>query len=232
MLGKVFNPRGNPPPADPNDPNAQQARMQPQTAVVGGNMIFSTGSGVEKMKTPSTEPRQDLTDALASGGSATFHLALNPATLKSNPIFSALVSSRLGGGNGGANAAAPPFSDPEWDAVTWMSVSVTAPPKESGNCTFQCKDSDSATALSELIAKKLADGKTDFVNREKISPDDYDKLAAAVKPAVSGTQVVISLDQNAIDTVIGPLFTKSMQGAPPPSGQPADNAAPTDNNGM
>ena len=101
-LTKVLNPRGNPPPADPNDPNAaQQARMQPQTAVVGDAIVFSTGSGLEKMKTPSTEARQDLTDGLAAGGDATFRLVLTPATLKNNPLFAAIVNSRMGGQNGG-----------------------------------------------------------------------------------------------------------------------------------
>src|SRR5208282_1029610 len=39
-LAKVINPHGNPPPGDPNDPNAaQQARMMPQTAVVGDAII-------------------------------------------------------------------------------------------------------------------------------------------------------------------------------------------------
>ena len=101
VLAKVVNPHGNPPPADPNDPNAaQQARMMPQTAVVGDNIVFSTGSGLEKMKTPSTEPRQDLTDGLAAGGDSTVHLVLTPATLKNNPLFAAIVNSRMGGQNG------------------------------------------------------------------------------------------------------------------------------------
>jgi hypothetical protein len=185
-LAKVFTPNGNPPPADPADPNAaQQARMQPQTAVVGTSMVFSTGAGIAKMKTPSAEPRQDITDALASGGDATVHIVLNPAALKTNPLFSAIVNSRMGGQNPGGAPPQPPFSDPQWDAVTWMSLSLTAPPKEAGNCTIQCKDADSASALSDLITKKIADGKADFISRQKMSADDYDKLAAAVKPAVS-----------------------------------------------
>ena len=228
-LSKVINPRGNPPPADPNDANAvTQARMQPQTAVVGDTIVFSTGSGIAKLKTPSTEPRQDLTDGLAAGGDATFHLVLTPATLKGNPLFGMLVTQRMGGGNGAAPQT-PPFSAPEWDAVTWMSVTLTAPPKESGTCTIQCKDSDSASALSDLLTKEMQDAKNDPGKRGNIDPDDFAKLIAAAKPAVSGTQVVISLDQNTIDSVIGPLISKSVHAPAPPAGQPTDNAAPTDN---
>jgi len=52
-LAKIFNPRGNPPPADANDPQAaQRQRMQPMTAVVGTSMVLSTGAGLEKLKTP------------------------------------------------------------------------------------------------------------------------------------------------------------------------------------
>ena len=229
-LAKVVNPHGNPPPADPNDPNAaQQARMMPQTAVVGDNIVFSTGSGLEKMKTPSTEARQDLTDGLAAGGDSTVHLVLTPATLKNNPLFAAIVSSRMGGQNAGAAPQQPPFSEPQWDAVTWMSVSLTAPPKASGNCTIQCKDSDSASALSDLINKKMEDAKSDPTKRGNIDADDFDKLITAVKPAVSGTQVVISLDQDTIDNVIGPILTKSMQSARPAAAPPP---TPADNGGM
>jgi len=228
-LAKVLNPRGNPPPADPNDPNAaQQARMQPQTAVVVDAIVFSTGSGLEKMKTPSTEARQDLTDGLAAGGDATFRLVLTPATLKNNPLFAAIVNSHMGGQNAGAPQT-PPFGEPQWDAVTWMSVTLTAPPKESGNCTIQCKDSDSATALSDRITKKMDDAKTDPTKRGNIDAGDFDKLLAAVKPAVSGTQVVISLDQDAIDNVVGPIVIKSMQQTARPAAAPA---APADNSGM
>jgi len=230
-LAKVINPHGNPPPADPNDPNtAQQARMQPQTAVVGNAVVFSTGSGLEKMKTPSTEPRQDLADALSAGGDATLRLVLTPATLKNNPLFAAIVSSRMGGQNAGG-AQQMPFSEPQWDAVTWLSVSLAAPPKESGNCTIQCKDSDSATALSDLITKKMQDAKNDPSKHGNIAADDFDKLIAAAKPAVSGTQVVIAVDQDTIDNVIGPIVIKSMH-AGHPAGQPTDNSVPTDNNGM
>jgi hypothetical protein len=223
-LAKVFNPHGNPPPGDPNDPNAaQQARMQPQTAVVGNVIVFSTGAGVDKLKTPSTEARQDLADALASNADSTVHLVLTPATLKNNPLFGAIVSSKMGGGNGGAPPK-PPFSDPQWDNVTWMSVSMNSAPNVSGNCTIQCKDADSATALSDLLTKNMEDAKNDPTKRGNISADDFDKLIAAVKPAVSGTQVVISLDHDAIDNVVGPILSKSMQhqskpAAPPP---PAD----------
>ena len=110
-----------------------------------------------------------------------------------------------------------------------MSVTLTAPPKESGNCTIQCKDSDSATALSDLINKKMEDAKNDPSKRGNIGADDFDKLIAAAKPAVSGTQVVISIDQDTIDNVVGPILTRSMQGAPKPAAAPA---APADNSGM
>lgn len=232
-IEKLINPRGNPPPADPNNPNAaQQARMAPQTAVVGDAVIYSTGSGIEKFKTPSTEARQDLTDALAAGGESTVQIVLNPASLKNNPLFAAIVGSRMGGGGAPGAAPQPPFSDPQWDAVTWMSVSLTAPPKSAGNCTIQCKDSDSATALSDLITKKMQDAKDDPSKRGNFDADDFAKLIAAAKPAVSGTQVVIALDQDTIDNVVGPMLTKSMvvQRAAPAG--PTPPPPPADNSGM
>ena len=233
-LAKVINPSGNPPPPDPNDPNAaQQQRMMPQTAVVGNALVMSTGAGIDKMKTPSSQPRQDLTDALAAGGDSTLHLVFTPASLKDNPLFGAMVMSRFHS----SQQQQPPFSDPHWDSVTWMSVSFVAPPKESGNCTIQCKDSDSATALADYLNQQMQDAKNGATSRPAADADDIAKLIDAAKPTVSGTQVVVSLDQNTIDNVVGPMLTKQMSHAPAPApagpmGQPTDNSAPADNNGM
>ncbi|HEY1922676.1 MAG TPA: hypothetical protein VGG44_07900 [Tepidisphaeraceae bacterium] len=230
-LAKIFNPNGNPPPpADPNDPQAaQMQRMQPTTAVVGTTMIFSTGSGVDKLKTPSTEPRPDLTDALSAGGNAALRVAFVPSTLKNNPFIAAMLNSRGPGGQA-------PFADPQWDAVTWMSISVSTPPKASGNCTIQCKDADSAAAMSDLITQKLASGKADATAKGNITADDYDKLSAAMKPTVSGSQVVIALDQDTMDNVIGPMMFKTMHGQNSSQSttpqQPQGPPGQPDNNGM
>jgi len=228
-LAKVFNPRGNPPPGDPNDPQAaQMQRMQPTTAVVGTSMIFSTGAGVDKLKTPSSEPRPDLADALsAGGGDAVLRLAFVPSTLKNNPFIAAMLSGRGGAGQ------QPPFADPQWDAVTWVSISVSTPPKASGNCTIQCKDADSATAMADLVTKKIQAGKDDPTQRGNISADDYDKLSVAMKPKVDGTQVVIAIDQETMDNVVGPLLFKATQhnqAGPGPAASPPP--APDSNNGM
>jgi hypothetical protein len=75
----------------------------------------------------------------------------------------------------------------------------------------------------------MEDAKNDPSKRGNIDADDFDKLLAAVKPTVSGTQVVISLDQDTIDNVIGPILTKSMQSSRPAATPPP---APPDNNGM
>jgi hypothetical protein len=227
-LAKVFNPRGNPPPGDPNEPQAaQMQRMQPTTAVVGTTMIFSTGAGVDKLKTPSSEPRPDLADALAAGGDGpSLRLAFVPSTLKNNPFIAAMINGRGGTGQ------QPPFADPQWDAVTWVSISVSAPPKASGNCTIQCKDAGSAAAMADLVTKKLQSGKNDATQQGNISPEDYDKLSVAMKPKVDGSAVVIAIDQDTMDNVVGPLLFKATQhnqagpgpGAPPPP--------PPDNGGM
>jgi hypothetical protein len=229
-LEKVFNPRGNPPPADPNDPQAaQMQRMQPMTAVVGTSMVFSTGSGIDKLKTPSVEPRPDLSDALSSGGDSTLKIAFVPSALKNNPFVGAMLSARRGGPGG---PATPPFAEPQWDAVTWMSISISAPPKASGNCTIQCKDADSATAMADLVTKKIQSGKDDATQRGNLSADDYDKLATAMKPKVDGTQVVIAIDQDTMDNVIGPMLFKATQHGPGgPQGQQAP-PPPADNGGM
>jgi hypothetical protein len=225
-LAKIFNPRGNPPAGNPNDPNAaQMQRMQPTTAVVGTSMVFSTGAGVDKLKTPSAEPRPDLTDALSAGGSAVLRVAFVPSTLKNNPFIAAMLNGR---GPGGPQ---PPFAEPQWDAVTWMSISVSTPPKASGNCTIQCKDADSASAMADLITKKIQTGKTDATAQGNISPEDYDKLSVALKPKVDGSQVVIAIDQDTMDNVVGPMMFKASQHNQRTETAPQPPAAP-ENNGM
>jgi hypothetical protein len=226
-LAKVFNPRGNPPAADPNDPNAaQMQRMQPTTAVVGTAMIFSTGAGVDKLKTPSTEPRPDLTDALSAGGSAALRVAFVPSGIKNNPFIAAMLNAR------GAGGSQPPFAEPQWDAVTWMSISVSTPPKASGSCTIQCKDGDSASAMADLITKKIQTGKADATQQGKMSPEDYDKLSAALKPKVDGSQVVIAIDQDTMDNVVGPMMFKATQQHGRADGPPPQQQPQPENNGM
>ncbi len=230
----MFNPNGNPPPPDPTDPNAaQMQRMRQQTAVVGNALVYSTGPGVDKLKTPSNEPRPDLADALLAAGNGTVRIAFVPSSLKASPIFMMMMSARRTA-NGGP--VQPPFSDPQWDAVAWVSVSITSPPKESGNCTIQCKDADSATALAGLITKKIQDAKNDPTQRGNISAGDFDKLAAAVKPKVDGSQVVMAMDQDTMDNVVGPILARAAQHnqtqPPPPQAPPAGPPPPPDNNGM
>jgi len=234
VLAKVF-PQSNAPPPDPNNPNAAQiSRMQPKTAVVGTAMVFSTGAGVEKLQTPSTEPRPDLTDALTAGGASPVRIALTPGTLKNNPFFAMMMNAgRRGAGANPPGASDVPFSEPQWDSVTWMSVSISLPPKESASCTIQCKGADSASAMADLINQKMQDGKADPAKRGNITPDDYDKLISAVKPTVTGDQVVIAVDQDTIDNVIGPIMMRAMRrGGPGPAAPGPAAAPPADNNGM
>jgi hypothetical protein len=238
-LGKVFEIPNMPKP-NPNDPNAAaQARMMPQTAVVGNAMIFSTGAGIDKFKAPSSEPRQDLVDGLTAGGNSTLQLSLTPANLKTNPFFKMMVSQMMNGGGGpgapqGGQQQGGLLSEPQWDNVTWVSVSLTSPPKEGANCTIQCKDADSAAAMQDLINQKIQAVKDDPTKRGDWSADDFNKLAAAAKPSVDGSKVLITLDADTIDNVVAPMVMKvglvhatatpapaQPGGGPPP---PADNA--------
>ncbi len=210
-LAKVFPQPPAAPAGMPADGAAQWARMQPATAVVGNVMVFSTGAGVDRMKTASTEPRPDLTDALAAGNGGAMRIAVSPSTLKNNPFFAMMMAQMNRAASAQGLPPASPLSDPVWDGVTWVSLSVSAPPKESGSLTIQCKDADSAGAMSSWISQQVAEGKAQNAPSQMgVSADDYDRLAAVMKPAVRGTQVVISVDQDAIDNVIGPIFIKSM----------------------
>ena len=242
QLQKVFT---VPMPAvDPNDPNAaMMQRMRPQTAVVGGNIVFSTGPGIDKLKAPSAEPRQDLVDGLAAGGSAPIQISVTPSTLKNNPFYKMIVASIMmqhGGQAGAQGQQDTPLSEPQWDSVTWVSLSLTLPPKESANCTIQCKDADSASALADLINKKEQAIKDDPTKHGDLSNDDFNKLMTAAKPSVTGTQLVFTLDQDTIDNVLGPMMAKMAQhqaagGAQGQPGQAPANAgappAPADNGG-
>ena len=232
-LAKVF-PQSSAPPPDPNNPSAAQM-TQPKTAVVGDAMVYSTPAGVEKLQTPSTEPRPDLTDALTAGGASPLRIALTPGTLKNNPFFAMMVNAGRRGGGGPNQPGGPqvPFSESQWDAVTWMSASLNLPPKESASCTIQCKDAGSASALADLINQKMQDGKAANTKPGNIIPEDYDKLILAMKPTVTGSQLVIAVDQDTIDNVIGPIMLRTMRHGGPGPGTPSPaTPPPADNNGM
>jgi hypothetical protein len=233
-LAKVF-PQPNPTPAGmAADSAAQWQRMQAATGVVGKMMVFSTGAGVDRMKTASAQPRQDLLDALSSTSGGAVQIVFNPATVKNNPFFQLILSQNMPPADAGAAPPASPLSDPVWDSVTWVGVSLTAPPKEAGNFTVQCKDADSASEMSDWISQKLKDWKALAVKSGGISGDDYDKLAAIIKPQVKGTQVVVSVDQDAVDNVIGPIFMKNMVYTlhPEAATMPATMPVGATNNGM
>jgi hypothetical protein len=208
-LAKVFPQAPAAPAGMPPQSVATWARMQPASAVVGGVMVFSTGAGVDRMKTPSTEPRPDLNDALAAGDGGAMKIALVPSTLKNNPFFAMIVAHWVGANNAAA-AGTTPLDDPVWDGVNWISLSVTAPPKEAGSLKIQCKDEASAGAMAGWISQQVANGKANATSAGGISGGDYDKLALVTKPVVKGSQVVISVEQVGIDDVVGPIVMKSM----------------------
>ena len=221
-LSKVFVISGMPP-IDPNDPNAAaMARMRPQTAVVGNVIIFSTGAGIDKFKAPSSEPRQDLLDGLAAGKDTAVQISLTPSTIKNNPFFKMITSGMMNrGAQPGQAPPVAPLAEPEWDSVTWISLAINSPPKESANSIFQCKDADSAAALAALFNKNIQQYKDDPTKRGDVSQDDFNKLLTVAKPTVAGSQVTMNLDQDTIDNVLGPMFVKTMQrhtATPPPAG--------------
>jgi hypothetical protein len=232
------------PAVDPNDPNAaMMQRMRPQTAVVGNTIVFSTGPGIDKFKAPSSEPRPDLVDGLAAGANAPVQISLTPSTLKNNPFYKMIVASMMmhAGQQGAGQQQDAPLSEPQWDAVNWVSVSLSLPPKESANCTIQCKDADSASALADLINKKEQAIKDDPSKHGDLSNDDFNKLMTAAKPTVSGTQLVFTLDQDTIDNVLGPMMAKMAQrqatagqeqpGQTPPPAPGGATPPPGDNGG-
>jgi hypothetical protein len=237
-LGKVFQVPDMPKP-DPNDPNAAaRARMMPQTAVVGNALVFSTGAGIDKFKAPSSEPRQDLLDGLAAGGNSTMQLSLTPSNLKTNPFFKMIASQMVNRGAPGqpqGGQQGGPLSEPQWDNVTWISLSLTMPPKEGAVCTIMCKDADSAQAMSDMIDAKIRSYKDDPTKRGDMNADDFNKLAAAAKPTVDGSKVVMTLDADTIDNVLGPMMVKMGTATAQPQATPAQPGAggppPADNTG-
>jgi hypothetical protein len=234
-LGKAFVP--NPPPsADPTDPSAAQvARMRPQTAVIGNMLVYSTGAGIDKFKAPSSEPRQDILDGLAAGGQNQLRLSLTPSNLKDNPFFKMLAGAIMSAGQPPQPGQPPQqstlFSEPQWDSVTFVSVALSLPPKESAGCTIQCKDADSASAMSDLINQKIQSAKDSATKNGNMSADDFAKLAAAAKPTVSGSQVIITIDQDTIDNVLGPMMAR-MAGRNQAGPAPAPAGPPPSDNGM
>jgi hypothetical protein len=207
-LAKVFNPAGN---APAGDPNGMQSAMRAQTEVVGNTLVYTTGSQVQKFKTPSAEARPDLADGLAAGGAAPIRLVIVPSTIKKLPIFMIMMAQR--NAQGAAAQQNIPFMQPEWDNVTWMSATFIPPPNESGSVVIQCKDADSANAMATMINTQFDQQKNDPKARAQYG-DALDKLAVAAKPAVDGSKVTITLTQDTLDNVVGPMMTKAMQSTP------------------
>jgi hypothetical protein len=245
-LANVFIPGGNeppPPPPQPGDPNSPpppgpgMGRPAPATAVIGTSLVYSTASMVESLKTAQPAPRPDLEAALAAGNSPV-RIAISPSSIKSLPIFKMMAMRMSGGGPGGPGGQAGPtvpFSEPQWDAVTWVLISIVPPPTENGTVIFQCKDADSANALAGLLNQKLTDWQND-PQAQKNFGDQLPKIAATVKPVVNGSQVTMSMDQATVDAVaqraakmrMGMRPPRPPGGGMPPggAGEPGDQGPP------
>jgi hypothetical protein len=239
-LAKYLNPAGAAPPEPGIPPNP----MAPKTEVIGQMLVFAPGPMIADFKSgTAAQPRPDLGEGLAAAGAAPFRLVIVPASLKRSPML-AMVAANMGGGRqpGGPPGAPPaaPLSEPQWDNVTWVAISGALPPKESGNFTCQCKDADSANAVADMINKKIEERRNDPKAQQLGA--DADKLAAALKPKVDGTKVVIDVDQDTVDNVLIPVMIKAsaMGGGPangpgpggPPAGTPPGTPAPPEGGGM
>jgi hypothetical protein len=249
-LANVFIPGGNvppPPPPPPGDPNAPpppppgMGRPTPATAVIGNSLVYSTAPMVEALKTAQPAPRPELEAALVAGNSP-IRIAISPASIKSLPIFK-MMAMRMGGGPGGqpGQPGNVPFSEPAWDNVTWVLISVMPPPTESGAVLFQCKDPDSANALAGLLNQKLEDWQNNPQSQKNLG-DQLPKLAAELKPVVDGSRVTMALDQATLDTIAerASKMRAGMRRPPPPPdemppggegdtgqpGQPGDSGGP------
>jgi hypothetical protein len=216
----------NPAAAAPPNPNMPPSPMQPKTEVIGQMLVFAPGPMIEDFKTGAAtpQPRPDLAEGLAAAGDAPFRIVAIPASLKRSPMLGMLGAMGRGGQPGAPPAG--PMAEPEWNNVTWVAVSGSLPPKESGSFTCQCKDADSANAMADMINKKIQERKNDPQAQQMGA--DADKLAAALKPTVNGTRVVINLDQDTVDNVMIPIMVKatalnSRAGPGPGNGPPPAN---------
>jgi hypothetical protein len=210
-LEKAFVPAGpEPEPADAN-PSAPPRRPVPATAVIGQNLIYSTSTMIDALKTFKPEARPDLTDALTSPNDAPIRVVFSPSTIKNLPFF----RMRAAAPGGGQNA---PFQDPQWDAVTWACISIIPPPTETGTALFQCRDADSATALATLFNQKITQMKADPQARKNLG-DQLDKIAGAMKPTVDGSKVTVTLDQPTIDAMAKRMVANRTTRRPPPPQQ-------------
>jgi len=208
-------------PAAPPQPGMPPSPMAPQTEMIGQMLVFAPPAMIQDFKTATPQPRPDLSEGLAAAGDAPIRIVVVPSSLKRSPMLG-MFAGAMGRAPGAAPGGPPagPLSEPEWNNVTWVAISGSLPPRESGNFTCQCKDADSANAVADMINKKIQERKNDPKAQQMGA--DADKLATALQPKVDGTKVVINLDQETVDNVIIPIMTKAgaMQGGPGGSGGP------------
>jgi hypothetical protein len=223
-LTKVINP--NPRPVDPNG-----GPMQADTAVIGQTLVYSTTGMIQKLKAaPANTAHVDLMDGLAAANGSAFQLVLSPISVKNNPMLNMMMMQGMSRGNPNGPPPTPPLSEPVWNNVPWVLVSVTPPPKEAGGIICQCKDAASADDLQKLITSKMQQPPD---KNDPMDPADAAKLKEIFKPTVSGTQVKMTVDQDTLDNVVIPIMIKTadrkqaQQHQPPPA---PENMPPDSNN--
>ena len=162
----------------------------------------------------------DLAEALGAGPDAAVRAVVNPEFFR---MLADGISTPRAMGLGD-------MSEPQWQKVKWLRMSVDAPPNLSGSAILHCKDSDSAAALAALLKSKFAAIAAD--TPEDAVPARVAELIAHVSPMVSGSDVTIGFDRTTMEAILLDWFVGTEHRPTPPPRKIRQARPATENAGM
>ena len=174
-----------------------------QTATLGGLVVAGSAARVEQAQARhkalpagggGAVDGAAVSEALAAGGDAPVRIAL----VASNDLRKVLeqkvpdLPAKAGGGR----------TEVITQGAKWASLAVTPPPNGTARLVVRASDAHSAMRIGEQIAAMVRAIREDRSARAAVGAEIIEDAAKQLAPRVEGNQVVVSVDQQAIDRFI------------------------------
>jgi RNA polymerase sigma factor (sigma-70 family) len=187
---------------------------QPPTPTPDGKTRLYCAKPMAKtliLKMPLAQKRPEMGPALSDGPDAAVRLVINSTMFdEMRKVISTPKTLGLG-----------QMSEPQWQKVKWIRMSIDAPPSLSGTIVIECNDEAAAGALADLLTKQFAALHATAADPVKKDPASarIAQLVGDLKPEVAGSQVTLDLDQAIMDPILVDWFVNVLE-HPRTSGRP------------
>jgi hypothetical protein len=173
---------------------------------LGNGLVAGKATVIERLTRGKGNARPELPAALAAAGDAPLRFLLLPSEDHRRVIREVMPISP-----GLSNIPAKVLAD----GFVWAALAVDFKPKPSLKLTVQSADAGAAKNLAGLMESGLAlIGRQVFYGESKslrdALPEQFDAVAVALKPAVNGSRLTVTISDQAVDKAIAALIVSAL----------------------